>query len=1154
MKDSKINAPININANNVSKNKTPKKKPRRKSGKRGYRLHDERIAYSGGTGSCRSIKYELLNPDATRKNLLRGSGLQHEIISAVRQDNLLLYGPLNFNDYIFDKDAPNLLHFWTLALSLGFVFSNQNSIEREFKDYLGVSTEEAVLFGKLNETLKAVFDEAKFISGFLYRNFRGLASKTREQRIKLLTDTLREPLDGVNGDSVSEIIKPYAEKWAEYDGECDQFVFKCELFSIKSTDKPRENTRLSFAIDPAFEVMKLDDKTVFFDDLITHYKENCSDEAQAKRFLGIGDNGNYFNGIFGGLFELLTDGDEKICETTDHLARIYGFDETKKTEINKRLVRLAEYARQINRRPCLVKRWSEYRSDFNGTIESWYSNRQSKQNDTLKQLDEKLKLLEEMRASFPTDSDLCGIKSLSETIEFIRSLKGERIARKVTDELESYLAVLGSELNQYTQQNKDHALPLGWQKKLSKHIQSSPLFFGENKIALWEKLINLKELIKTEVKELEVVLAEDFDDYEITDKQVDNLAALAGRFSESPDGSGHPLVTERLAKIESTLGVDFTHKNNRAKFYLSGFERGKFGKLDVPNKIKVSHLFELADLSILYNAVANSPEDGYILRDTAQLSKIILSAKLRDADREKQRKTVLAHSTLQGYSALISKREFVSRYPLQAVNGSQNLMAYDANRKYYYAYNSEKFAGTKELTVALRGNNFGPEAFGGKFKKVPALRVQSSKYQIQFLDWFFEKQKKRKTELGAGGSFTIAEISCKVNWDDKTPVIFEKPDPRLFVSQPFTINPPENSAKKDYARYIGIDIGEYGLAWHLVEVFEDANEDIGGAGKNAVRIKSVEKGFFTDPQQISLKEDVKKLRENQVRATFTSPDTKIARVRESLIGSYRNLLEDLAVRKDARLCFEYEVSGFESGGARISKVYDSIKRSSVAKKENKAENKQSWGKLFGPEFSFKAIEITAAGTSQYCTKCKRWASLAIKDNNNYQLLEWDNGETGDKRGSDGLLAVTLDGEGKETNRTVRLFPKDGKKAGDTIKGKDLKSAIYRAMRPNMRPSEDGSISLGAGMEAVRRDLMPEQWEKLTLEFGQGKPRGNMAIYVCPYCGHISDADMQAAFNIAVRGYLANRDKEKKVKLGKEYLTDEQSKLTFDPVGILEHTT
>ncbi|MDR3116280.1 MAG: hypothetical protein LBT91_00335, partial [Bifidobacteriaceae bacterium] len=137
------------------------------------------------------------------------------------------------------------------------------------------------------------------------------------------------------------------------------------------------------------------------------------------------------------------------------------------------------------------------------------------------------------------------------------------------------------------------------------------------------------------------------------------------------------------------------------------------------------------------------------------------------------------------------------------------------------------------------------------------------------------------------------------------------------------------------------------------------------------------------------------------------------------------------------------------------------------------------------------------------------------------------------------------------------------KVGSYIYGKDIKSMIYNAMRPNMEESEDDS-KLGNGMQIVKRKLGDEAWQRVKQSFGKSKSRGNMAIFVCPYidCQHIADADLQAAFNIAVRGYLKmqahtrfkqKKDKNKRGKIPNGYLTKErlcyeQSKLVFDPVG------
>lgn len=870
------------------------------------------------------------------------------------------------------------------------------------------------------------------------------------------------------------------------------------------------------------------DRTETLDRVIAHYNEkfniikNKKDDETSNR-MGLYSKQGYFNAVMGNFFTFIRSG-----EFDDYIRRakdFFDYSDYDMSKIREKLNELSDYAKKVPAEPELVTSWAEYRSDLGGTLESWYSNRESKQNDVTEQLKVCRKLLGEIYESLSDDS---GIKEgiLKETIEIIDTASA-RIDRAFTNELESYLATLRNDLNEYMQQNKDVKLPKDWQKNLSKHIQSSPLFFGENKLALWEQLKNLKALIREDLEKLEVILQGDFESYEITDKQVDMLAQLYNRITNG----GNREVVACLKNIEKELGVKFTDRNDRATFNLTGYERGRYKELKIPNPIQIARLKEMSKLGELYKEVKNAPQDDYNLRDVAQLSKVVVAAIVRGS--EKEREVNLLHSNLSGYANLISRDKFISRYQVQAVNGAQNLLAYNENGRYFYKFDDDKFADIekRDVSFAKQGNNFSidSDVWTKSPQIVPVMAVQSSRYQVQFLDWFFGKHQHKKCRLSAGGSFTIAEKACRINWRGNEPEVVDEKNDRLFVSQPFTINPPETrlaDSEKIKNRFVGVDIGEYGLAWSLIEI-------------NGNEVNQLESGFIADNQQLTLKKDVKDLRERQVRATFNSPDTKVARVRESLIGSYRNLLEDLAMRKNARLSFEYEVSGFETGGNRISKVYDSIKRGSVARKENNSENKQAWGNLKNDEFIWKAVEATAAGTSQFCTKCKNWASLDLDESRDYTLEDYQ----------DGLFKIELN-----SGRSVRLFAPNNS-AGDTLKGKDIKtikSMIYKAMRPN----DDG-----AGMEIVKRLC---DWEQLSQDFGSGKKRGNIGIYVCPYidCHHVSDADLQAAFSIAIRGaakanpeQFADEGESKDGKwkegiLTKEKLCDLEKNLIFAPINVI----
>ena len=1084
----------------------------RKNGKRGYRLHDERIAYSGGIGSMRTIKYELDGRD------------KQVVIDALVEDSRRFYGALNFSDFLANPDTPSLLGFWVKALSLGFVFANQNSIEREFKKYLGILTREEQVFAKISDKFRENLAEKAWID-FVFTPQRGVEKKTAEQLKQMIMRLAKK-------DGDAEIFRGISEEYAENVRTGWTEKEKAELFGVREIPAAvKQNLALSFAVDPNFAKIDETDRTKFFDEIIAFYEGKVG-ENLAKIFLGVGNNGGYFNGLFGGLFGLLRE--NRTEEIARQIDEVYGFDNFR--EVYDRLEILREYTDKLGE-PKFVAKWSDYRSDFNGTIESWYSNRAGKGDIAHEQLASLDKLLGEISRKLDEagESEIReGI--LAETVELIEGREG-KISRKFSEELESYLATLRTDLNYIAQQNvevheklkeirgaKDEngeSRPIAWQRELGRHIQSSPLFFGENKRALWEQLRTLKAQIREEIDALIADTDVNFADYEIQPRQVESLAFLYERLFSDKNSSRE--IREILTQIDTELGGKFVKFRPRWTTFMpdkNNYARQKREVLEFA-PVEISRILAIANLPELFAKISqnlnNEPKNFANFRDAIQLSKTLSAMIVRDQDKDIQRKVNFHHSQLSGFANLLSKREIIERYAVQAVNGGQNLLGIDVDsRKYFYKFNEGKFLNIEKFRAvfAKQGNNFRAtetENFVKNAEEKPALAVRSSRYQTQFLDWFFKSLtgdfKKRKSSLTAGGSFTIVEIPQKIDWSGEEPRIEKNGEDRIFVSQPFTIDPPENrefSAEKIANRYLGVDVGEFALDWCLIEM--DGNF-----------AKILEQGSIADGQQRSVKKDVKDLRNNQVRATFSAPNTKIARVRESLIGSFRNQLESLAIAKNARLTFEYEISHFQTGGRQISVVYDSVKKAEVLRPGNDVDIKQAWGgikrglstkPMLVREFPQYAFEVVAGGTSSFCTNCKRDAYDWLKEN--------------DIKGLMGTEVRPDLGQAK-----WRDFAKE-------------KISEYAEDHANF------DVNKALEMVEIHENADVKIREKTS----------TVDLFICPFCGHITHADKQAAFNIAVRGALKDRlagtFKDGKIPMGtatREFYTDGEKNLKFAPVEL-----
>lgn len=505
------------------------------------------------------------------------------------------------------------------------------------------------------------------------------------------------------------------------------------------------------------------------------------------------------------------------------------------------------------------------------------------------------------------------------------------------------------------------------------------------------------------------------------------------------------------------------------------------------------------------------------------------------------------YSELRGLASLMSRNEFISRSAVQGINGKQVNLVYTPRqcaditrltvphgmKRDFLALKTNEFIDRIIRVMpalneeVLREMRFYPHRFGyqintnfenltpdieakaasvffdkssekdrissGKFKHKDGqvLEVRSSPYQIQFLDWFLTKPKERQCDIEIAGSFLIAEHLVKAKWDySRLTVQFNYGEPNLYCSQPFTMVSRVKSTGPLPGRFIGIDIGEYGLGWTAIE------------SKDKEEITLIAQGFIEEPQLAKLRGEVQKLKATQQRGTFTITSTKIADMRESIANSLRNQVHALALEHHAQIVYERQISGFETGGKKIEKLYDTLKRSDKIPK-NDAEKQfrnMVWGKIYKSDNLTLAREINATGTSQLCLKCGRWYRDCLPE------------DLSKKTPFDVLC------EASKIEKIVQ-FKIMKEPRGVVLVGfweaRELPASwsdLRRAVEGFMRPPKEGVTFKNYAQKAKFDDRF-------------FKMRGNSAVYICPFgdCHNVVDCDLQASQTIATVGLLKDGD-------------------------------
>ena len=229
------------------------------------------------------------------------------------------------------------------------------------------------------------------------------------------------------------------------------------------------------------------------------------------------------------------------------------------------------------------------------------------------------------------------------------------------------------------------------------------------------------------------------------------------------------------------------------------------------------------------------------------------------------------------------------------------------------------------------------------------------------------------------------------------------------------------------------------------------------------------------------------------------------------------------MKNQARPIYEREVSHFESGSGKISKIYHSIKESDVydGKEAGKLQQKLTWGNTKGI-----GRNISAWATSYGCSHCFK---------NIYAFL--DNTHAGRSQASKCRVIERDNSSGRRLKIEVApreivegYLPKALDKKVEELKVEDVVIAVKKFTRPPLEALQNDDyfkkIMKKAGLDLLN--------EKVAAEFS--KKAGNQAIFICPFCQSVSDADIQAALWIALKGYLdilSGKDKNQPKKLNQK---------------------
>ena len=482
---------------------------------------------------------------------------------------------------------------------------------------------------------------------------------------------------------------------------------------------------------------------------------------------------------------------------------------------------------------------------------------------------------------------------------------------------------------------------------------------------------------------------------------------------------------------------------------------------------------------------------------------------------------------IRGVLNVLSKKEFVERYVVQPIGiNKKKPIIYDKESNRWYICNEKPNNTGKNDDQTEWYLLSGKDAEKGmKNCKIPEqnniLSIQSSKYQMQFLTEsspYFSKSFSKKFDVKILEYSFIVEDTYTIDFSQDEPHIKRQDDKtNLYVSVPFELTAKNREGKvvdklkeklNKRDRYLGIDVGEYGLAFSVIEPESG---------------KILHNWFEYEPGIRTVRSTYKLNQGNQKTGTFTFANTRLANIRKDIAHKIRSRIHDIVVRYNAVPAYEFSISNFETGSSRLTALYKTIKTSDTFFDGNDAEKAQrnhTWGMnvLIGKHKS-------SFGTSYTCTKCWRCLYTICNTPGEYEYKRID-----------GSNYIILSFNGNEVYGYYEKSNDSHGKLKNDEKNKDAMKIVKDFARPPVfyikKDNKDNVISIEINKEIsashpvlneskIKKYGKPDDWKEFCHQ------SGNSGIFVCPFkdCGHISDADIQASLLIGLRAWYKDKKEE-----------------------------